>query len=174
MAGSILDSLLIYTTPSLFGIEPYLPPLQSQGARFCLFFYFIHFGWLFGTYTLLRWRRVTWPVLFQRLLTTSAVTLLLVGFACLLINPSIVVWVIHQNVLFTWIGALSLWALAVRVGLRRGLLLHDSPRILLLAHPHELDSVLNAWCRVPHRYSLEPVSPSDLAQHLDQYDQPIL
>ena len=173
--GQFLILFLIYTSPSLFGIQPYFLPLQSQGV-WILFIFLLYplLGWLFGTYTLLRWRRVTWPVLLQRLLTTSVVTLLFVGFACLLINPSIVVWVVHQNVLLTWIGALSLWALAVRVGLRRGLLLHDSPRILLLAHPHELDSVLNAWCRVPHRFSLEPVSPSDLAQHLDQYDQPIL
>ena len=35
-------------------------------------------GWLFGSYTVLRWRRLAFPVLLQRLLITAAATLLVV------------------------------------------------------------------------------------------------
>ena len=101
-------------------------------------------GWLFGSYTVLRWRRLTLPVLLQRLLLTAAVTLMMVAISRWLINPSDALWLLHRQVLLLWVGALTLWALAVRVGLRRGLLLPESPRLLLLAHPHELDSVLRS------------------------------
>ena len=45
-------------------------------------------GWLFGSYTVLRWRRLSLPVLLQRLLLTAAVTLMIVAFSRWLISPS--------------------------------------------------------------------------------------
>ena len=52
---------------------------------------------------------------------------------------------------------LSLWSLAVRVGIHQGLLVPDSPKILLLAQPQELDVVLGSWRRVVQRQRLFPV-----------------
>ena len=82
-------------------------------------------------------------VLLQRLLITGVVTLMVVAIARWLINPSDAVWLVHRRVQLLWIGALTLWALAVRIGLRRGLLLPAAPRLLLLVQPHELESLLN-------------------------------
>ena len=75
------------------------------------------------------------PVLLQRLIITGVATLMVVAIARWLINPSDLVWLVCRRVQFLWIGALSLWVLAVRVGLRRGLLLPDAPQILLLVQP---------------------------------------
>ena len=131
-------------------------------------------GWLFGSYTVLRWRRLTLIVLLQRLLITAAVTLMVVAIARWLINPSELVWLVHRRVQLLWIGSLSLWALAVRVGLRRGLLLPDSPKILFLAQPQEIDAVLGEWRRVPQRQRLRPITPTALAKQLDHVEEPIL
>ena len=114
-------------------------------------------GWLFGSYTVLRWRQLTTPVLLQRLLITASVTLVVVAVARWLINPSDEVWLVSRRVQLLWIGTLTPWAMTVRVGLRQGLLLPETPRMLLLAKPHELDSVLLAWQRVPQHQLLLPV-----------------
>ena len=149
--------------------------LQGQGGwlLFVLLLYPL-LGWLFGSYTVLRWRRLAWPVLVQRLLITAVATVLVVAVARWLVNPSDAVWLVYRRVQLLWIGALTLWALAVRVGLRRGLLLPEAPRMLLLAQPQELDTVLGAWRRVPQRQRLRPVEAAVLAQQLDQAEEPIL
>ena len=99
---------------------------------FCLLLYPL-LGWLFGSYTVLRWRRLAFPVLLQRLLITAMVTLLLVAFARWLFNPGPDVWLVHRRVQILWLGGSTAWSLLVRISLRRGLLLPDAPRLLLLA-----------------------------------------
>ena len=130
-------------------------------------------GWLFGSFTVLSWRRLALPVLQQRLLITAAFTLAFVAIARWLFNPSDAV-AVHRQVQFLWIGLLTLWSLAVRICLRRGLLLPEAPRILLLAHPRELDTVLSAWRRTPQRQRLRPVDVMALSQQLDLAKEPIL
>ena len=83
---------------------------------------------------------------------------MVVAIARWLINPSEMVWLVHRRVQFLWIGALSLWVLAVRIGLRRGLLLPDAPQILLWVQPWELDIVLADWRRLPQCQRLRPVT----------------
>ena len=140
---------------------------------FVLFLYPL-LGWLFGSYTVLRWRRLAFPVLLQRLLITATATLMVVAIARWLVNPGDDVWLVYRRVQLLWIGALSLWALAVRVGLRQGLLLPEAPKMLLLAQPQELDTVLRAWQRVPLRQRLRPVKAKTLLHQLDQAEEPIL
>ena len=53
---------------------------------FCLLLYPL-LGWLFGSYTVLRWRRLAFPVLLQRLFITAIVTLMVVAIARWLVNP---------------------------------------------------------------------------------------
>ena len=131
-------------------------------------------GWLFGSYTVLRWRRLTLHVLLQRLSITAVFTLLVVSISRWLLDPSQDFWLLTWSVQFLWIGLLTFLALVVRVGLRRGLLLPDVPRFLLFAHPQELQIVLTAWRRVPHRQRLYPANATGLAGQLDQADDPIL
>ena len=173
--GQVLIFVFILAMSDWTGVELSGDTLQVQGPWlvFVLLLYPL-LGWLFGSFTVLRWRRLTLPVLFQRLLITAAVTLMVVAIARWLINPSEMVWLVYRRVQFLWIGALSLWVLAVRVGLRRGLLLPDAPQILLLVQPWELDMVLADWRRLPQRQRLRPVVSTALAQQLDQAGEPIL
>ena len=62
----------------------------------------------------------------------------------------------------------------MRLALRRGLLLPDAPRLLLLAKPNDIHSVLTAWRRVPHRQRLSPVDALRLQRRLDQKEQSLL
>ena len=175
LLGQGLILALMLWVPSRIDIPLGANGLQDQGAWlvFILLLYPL-LGWLFGSFTLLRWRRLALPVLLQRLLITAVVTLMVVAIARWLINPTDAVWLVHRRVQLLWIGALTLWALAVRVALRRGLLLPDAPRLLLLAKPEETEIVLRAWRRVPQRQRLRSVELPALVQLLDQAQEPIL
>ena len=173
--GHGLIVVLILSFPVWTGIDLGVVSLQGQGPW--LVFVFLLYpllGWLFGSYTVLRWRRLTLLVLLQRLLITAVVTLMVVAIARWLINPGDTVWLVYRRVQLLWIVALTLWALVVRVGLRRGLFLPEPPRILLLSQPQELESVLCEWRRVPQRQRLRPVKAAALAQQLDKADESIV
>ena len=86
-------------------------------------------GWLFGSFTVLRWRRLAFSVLVQRLVITAAISFMVVAIARWIINPSDDVWLVYRRVQLSGLGCLSIWALVVRVGLRRGLLLPDFPKL---------------------------------------------
>nr|WP_255615996.1 sugar transferase [Synechococcus sp. MU1642] len=131
-------------------------------------------GWLFGSYTVLRWKRLVLPVLIQRLLITAFATFIVLSTARWFINPVDAVWIVDNQIQFLWIGGTTLWALIVRVGLRRGFLLPVQPRILLLAQTEELKNLLAAWARVQHRQHLLPVAGSSFVQHLQNTEEPLL
>ena len=71
------------------------------------------------------------------------------AFARWLINPADAVWLVYRRVQLVWMVCLTVWASSVRLALRRGLLLPDAPRLLLLAQQNEFHTVLTAWRRVP-------------------------
>ena len=75
------------------------PELEGQGLWliFCLLLYPL-LGWLFGSYTVLRWRRLAFPVLLQRLLITTTVTFLVVLIASWSVNPGEEVWLVYWRV----------------------------------------------------------------------------
>ena len=144
------------------------PQLEGLGAWlvFCLLLYPL-LGWLFGSYTLLRWRRLAFHVLLQRLFLTATVTLMMVAIARWLVNTGPEVWLVDRRVQVIWLGALTVWSLLMRIALRRGLLLPDAPRLMLLASDDEISAILQAWARVAPRHRLEPILPLALEQLLD-------
>ena len=149
--------------------------LQGQGIWliFCLLLYPL-LGWLFGSYTVLRRRRLSFPVLLQRLLLTTLVTLMAVAVVRWLLNPGQHVWLVYRSVQVVWIGTLTVWSLIIRIALRRGLLMPEAPRLLLLATPEEQPSIQKAWSRVSPPQLLEPISPTALDQLLKVTASPLL
>jgi len=173
--GQLLILGLIVWIPSLFNGAIGGNSLEGQGEW--LFFSLLLYpllGWLFGSYTVLRWRRLSFLVLLQRLLITSVAAVMVLALAGWLINPDDAVWLVYRRVLLLWICSLTGWSLLVRLALRRVLLMPDAPRLLLLAQQNELHSVLKAWQRVPHRQRLSPVDELRLQRRLDQPEQPLL
>ena len=174
-AGQLLTLGLILWIQSLLSWTIGGSSLAGQwGWLLFTFLLYPLLGWLFGSYTVLRWRRLTMSVLLQRLVITAVVSVMVVAIARWLINPADAVWLVYRRVQFVWMLALTGWALLVRLALRRGLLLPDAPRLLLLAKPNDIHSVLTAWRRVPHRQRLSPVDALRLQRRLDQQEQPLL
>lgn len=173
--GQLLILGLMLWLPSLFDWTIGGSSLVGQGG-WLIFSTLLYplLGWLFGSYTVLSWRRVSLPVLLQRLLITAAVSVMVVAIARWLINPSDTVWLVYRRVQLLWMTALTGWVLMVRLALRRGLLFPDAPRLLLLANRDEIQAVLTAWRRVPHRQRLMPVSATGLQRRLNQPEQPLL
>ena len=133
---------------------------------FCFLLYPL-LGWLFGSYTVLRWRHLPVLVLLQRLASASLASLLLVAVVRWFLNPATEVWLVHRSVQVIWLSALFGWSLLVRLGLRRGLLSPERPRIVMLANDEEWVRLLKAWKRVPQRDPLHRLSPGQLSAELD-------
>ena len=146
---------------------------QVPWLIFCLLLYPL-LGWLFGSYTVLRWRRLSFPVLLQRLLITATVSLMVVAIARWLVNPSEEVWLVYRRVQLVWLGTLTAWSLLMRIALRQGLLLPNPPRLILLASDEEIASILQAWARVGPRQCLEPIPPLALEHLLKEGAAPLL
>ena len=132
---------------------------------FCFLLYPL-LGWLFGSYTVLRWRQLSVQVLVQRLVLASLGSVLLVAVVRWLVNPATEVWLVHRSVQLIWLGALFGWSLVVRLGLRRGVLSPERPKIVMLAEEEEWSRLLEAWQRVPQRDPLHRVSPGALSTEL--------
>ena len=99
---------------------------------------------------------------------------MVVAIARWLINPADSVWLVYRRVQLVWMLTLTSWALVVRLALRRGLLLSQAPRLLLLAQPNEVLAILTAWRRVFIFSASPPVDAPILQQRLDQKEQPLL
>jgi lipopolysaccharide/colanic/teichoic acid biosynthesis glycosyltransferase len=119
---------------------------------------YLGLGWLFGSYTVLRWRRLPLNAVLQRVLITGVVTLVVVALARLLLNPAETVWLVHRSTQIAWLLPLMLWSLLMRGLLRRGLLLPPEAQVALVGPQPELEPVLAAWRRTPVRQPLRCLS----------------
>ena len=146
-AGLDLAGLLgLLALISLFKPLPVLP--QLGWLAFTALAY-LGLGWLFGSYTVLRWRRLPLAAVLQRVLITGVVTLVVVALARLLLNPPDAVWLVHRSTQAAWLLPLMLWSLLMRGLLRRGVLLPPEAQVALVGPPAELAPVLAAWRRTP-------------------------
>ncbi|MCS5698622.1 sugar transferase [Cyanobium sp. FGCU-52] len=80
---------------------------------------YIGFSWLFGSYTLLRWPRLDPGQLFVRLMVTALATALMVVLAYWVLNLPPTFTLGHRRIQLLLLSGLSLWALGVRLQLRR-------------------------------------------------------
>ena len=146
-AGLDLAGLLgLLALISLFKPLPVFP--QLGWLAFTALAY-LGLGWLFGSYTVLRWRRLPLAAVLQRVLITGVVTLVVVALARLLLNPPDAVWLVHRSTQAAWLLPLMLWSLLMRGLLRRGVLLPPEAQVALVGPPAELAPVLAAWRRTP-------------------------
>ena len=149
--------------------------LDGQMAWLCLMVViYPALGWLFGSYTVLRWRRLSSILLAQRLLITAVATLVVVAILRWLLNPSDDVWLVYRTVQFIWLSLLTVWAFVLRKALRRGLLLPDQPRFVLLAQQDEMARILAAWQRVPQRQKLWPMDIHGAIARIDEMQKPVM
>ena len=108
-------------------------------------------GWLFGTYTVLGWSRLSGATLIQRVGLCFLSTVMLVAILRWVINPSLDVWMVYRSSQISWLVSTSIWSLIVRVGLRRRALQPDEPKFVLVAPEDEALKALQAWRKTPKR-----------------------
>ena len=161
--GQMLIVISMISTPELTGHPIGVSALETK-LGWILFMVLVYpaSGWLFGSFTVLRWRRLPFTVLLQRLLLTSVATLIVVATVRWLFNPYDDVWIVYRKVQIFWMVGITIWSFLVRVGLRRGVLSKELPRLFLLAKTHEIDPITRAWNRVPGRQKLRSIKPSSL------------
>tara|TARA_B100000674_G_scaffold198304_1_gene161862 strand:+ start:144 stop:1496 length:1353 start_codon:yes stop_codon:yes gene_type:complete len=173
--GQLMLLGLLVVLPEITGLPTVELGLNGQlGWLLFVVLAYPALGWLFGSFTVLRWRKLPWLVLLQRLVLTAVATLMLVAISRWLINPAVDVWLVHRRVQLVWISGVTAWALLVRVGLRRGVFSQESPRLLLLAQPDEVDPIMRAWKRVPGRQNLRLIQPHALLERLQHSQHPLL
>ena len=122
---------------------------------------YLGLGWLFGSYTVLRWRRLSPEVVLLRVLINGLVTVVVVALARLLLNPAETVWLVHRSTQAIWLPLLMLWSVVLRVLLRRGLFIPPSPKLVLVGSPEETQGFLTAWNRTPLGQPLSCLSLED-------------
>ena len=83
---------------------------------------YLGLGWLFGSYTVLRWRRLPPQSLLQRVLVTGVVTAVGLALARQIANPADQVWLVHRSTQIVLLPGLMLWSTVARGLLRRGVL----------------------------------------------------
>ena len=119
---------------------------------------YLTLGWMFGSYTVLRWRRLPPVVVLQRVLITGVVTVSLVALVRMLVNPAETVWLLHRSTQFIWLSLLMLWSVVLRVLLRLGVFNPSTPQLFLVGSPADFQTALAAWNRTPVRQILRCVS----------------
>jgi len=169
--GQLIFLSLFVVLPDITGLSiPHNGLDEQLGWLFFVLMLYPTLGWLFGSFTVLQWRRMSLLVLLQRLFLTAIFTLIIVAIARWLFNPAIDVWLVHRRVQILSIAGVTVWAFFVRVGLRRGVFLKDLPRILLLAQPEEVHSIMWAWKRVSGCQRLRSIQPDALLKRM-KYSQ---
>ena len=115
---------------------------------------YVGLGWLFGSYTVLRWRCLPPVAVLQRVSLTAVVTLIVVAFVRQLLNPIDAVWFVHRSTQGLWLILLMVWSVIWRILLRRGVLIPPAPQMFLVGSPPDAQTVLAAWKRTSPRQSL--------------------
>ena len=106
--------------------------LTTGWILFCTLLY-VSLGWLFGSYTVLRWRRLPYLVLIQRVLLTAFSTLVITAVAHWLVNTEDIICFLHRLFNFLWISSLFLWSRFFRIKLRNLLSVPDFQQLAILA-----------------------------------------
>ena len=149
--------------------------LNSNGIwfLFCIFIY-PALGWLFGTYTVLRWRRVPLPILLQRIGLTAIFVILITATSGWIFRAEESIWFLHRRVQLQWVFGTAIWSLLIRLLLRWGNIWPDSQQLLMLASDSEAEIILQAWRRVPQRKELLRLSANNIKSYIQNLESPCL
>ncbi|MCT0224968.1 sugar transferase [Synechococcus sp. CS-1328] len=110
---------------------------------------YLLFGWLLGTYTVLRWPWLRLRLVILRLAITALATMLLVALVDWFLNLPAGLFLSHRSTQVYLLGSLSVWALLVRLALRWVGRRYPQRDWGLMAAPHETPSILREWQRTP-------------------------
>ena len=143
------------TASSSFLAIPSIEEISNHQIDWILFYSFVYpaLGWLFGTYSILRWQRLSNRVLIFRVGLTVLVTLIVVAIVTLLFNIENSSWLLRPRPLILWLVFIFSWSSFVRILLRQGVE-SSSYKLFLIASDSEAKDIQRAWLRLPQRQQL--------------------
>lgn len=124
VVGQLFVLWFLISLPILLGLSPAELSLENQwGWLIGSVTTYLLSSWLFGSYTVLRWRRVPLPSLLPRVLVAAIATVVVMAVFRWALNPGEEIWLFYRRVQLAWMLSVMIWSLLVRVGLGKGLLL---------------------------------------------------
>ena len=135
---------------------------------------YVCFGWLLGSYTVLRWPWLRLRLVVLRLGLTGVATLSLMALLDWAINLQDSIELTHRSTLLAAIGLTICWSLLVRLGLRLLVRRRPEQRWRLMAGSADAQQIQREWQRTPFVQPLGVVPPggvvlgSDLLLAADQ------
>ncbi len=115
-------------------------------------------GWLFGSYTLLKLRQISWQQILVRLGTTSAGSIAAGGLLAWLLQVPPEVALLHRSCLIPLFGLAALWSGAVRLLIRRRLRLGSVQSWQIVALDEEQPHLERDWNLTAAPGPLPPVT----------------
>ena len=140
--GLFLVALIIGSAQGL-SINPLQP--KTSGLMLVLTLIYCSLSWLFGSYTLLKLRRISWSQAFIRLGSASLgswASAILIGYLFRLQATNILFF--RSSLIPLFLG-LSLWSGLSRIALRRGWPQNQDSRWQVLALPEEINMITAEW-----------------------------
>ncbi len=173
VVGQLVLLRVLVSLPILIGLSPAELSFEKQwGWLMGSVTTYVLSSWLFGSYTVLRWRRVPLPSLLPRVVMAAMATVVVMAVFRWALNPGEESWLLYRRVQLAWMLPVTIWSLLVRVGLGKGLLLPEAPALLVFGPERESEIVLKAWEAIPARQPLQMTSLAALGQHLQDYESP--
>lgn len=108
---------------------------------------YLLFGWLFGSYTVLRWPWLRLRLVLFRLFLTALATMGAVILVDWAFNISHQVVFTHRSTQFALLIGLTIWSLLLRLAFRWLTRIGGSQQWCLLAAPQELQQIQKEWVR---------------------------
>ena len=175
VVGQLVVLWVLISLPILVGLSPADLSLEKQwGWLIGSVTTYLLSSWLFGSYTVLRWRGVPLPSLLPRVLVAAMAAVVVMAVCRWALNPGEEIWLLYRRVQLAWMLLVTIWSLLVRVGLGKGLLLPEAPALLVLGPERESEIVLKAWQAIPARQPLQMTSLAALRQHFQGHESPIV
>jgi len=173
VVGQLLLLFVLVNNASILGL-PLGIDLKSIPVKWTFYYLVLYpsLGWLFGSYTILRWRRLPSLILVQRVLLTVIATLVMTAVTQWLVNPDEMVWLLHRRVQILWFVCQLIWSIIVRVLLRSDFISFDRHRLMLLASNEENSLIQEAWRIVPNRQRIDHQSLVEIKNWLANTREP--
>ncbi len=148
ITAALLDSLgLVLLAVANKGINTHVAINQS-GALITLVLIYCSLGWLFGSYTLLKLKTITWNQMLSRLGTTTLASIAATTLISYLLRLQITNYLFFRSSIIPLFLLLSLWSALIRVSIYNlNKPKKDKERWHILALPWEVPFITREWGR---------------------------
>ena len=112
VVGQMVLLWVLISLPILVGLSPAALSLEKQwGWLIGSITIYLLTSWLFGSYTVLRWRRVPLPSLLPRVFVAAMAAIVVMAVFRWALNPGEEIWLLYRRVQLAWMLSVATWSL---------------------------------------------------------------